>query len=106
MLRRRPGFLRPHRFHVEPHPLALAAIVVLVVQGLLTALAKPLRKLAERPELAAEATSSGGMILIAIGVSLLGLRDERIPTEVFLPALVIAPLISPLFHKGSGNVLP
>ena len=76
-----------------------SAIVVLVVQGLLTALAKPLRALIEKPQLAAEASSAGGVILIAIGISLLGLRDERIPTELFLPALVIAPLIAPLLLK-------
>ena len=81
-----------------------SALVVLVAQGLLTALARPLRSLAEKPELTGEASAAGGMILIAIGVGLLGLRDERIPTEVFLPALVIAPLIAPLFLKRSGNV--
>lgn len=76
-----------------------SAIVVLVVQGLLTALAKPLKPLVEKPQLAAEASAAGGVILIAIGISLLGLRDERILTELFLPALVIAPLIAPLLLK-------
>ena len=76
-----------------------SAIVVLVVQGLLTSLAKPLKPLIEKPQLAAEASSAGGVILIAIGISLLGLLDERIPTELFLPALVIAPLIAPLLLK-------
>ena len=74
-----------------------AAIVVLVVQGLLTALARPLKPLIERPQLAAEASAAGGVILIAIGISLLDLRE--MPVEVFLPALVIAPLVAPLFLK-------
>ncbi|MCH7945051.1 MAG: DUF554 family protein, partial [Armatimonadetes bacterium] len=75
-----------------------SAIVVLVVQGLLTALAKPLKPLVEKPQLAAEASAAGGVMLIAIGISLLDLRE--MPIEVFLPALVIAPLIAPLFLKG------
>lgn len=74
-----------------------AAIVVLVVQGLLTALARPLKPLIEKPQLAAEASAAGGLILVAIGISLLDLRE--MPTELFLPALVIAPLVAPLFLK-------
>jgi uncharacterized membrane protein YqgA involved in biofilm formation len=75
-----------------------SAGVVLVVQGLITLFAKPLKPLAQNPQLASEATAAGGVIMIAIGCSsgLLGiLRDVR--TEIYLPALVIAPLVAPLF---------
>lgn len=74
-----------------------SAIVVLVVQGLLTALAKPLKPLLEKPQLAAEASAAGGLILIAIAFTVLEIKDMH--AELFLPALVIAPLIAPLFLK-------
>jgi uncharacterized membrane protein YqgA involved in biofilm formation len=76
----------------------VAGGVVLVVQGLLTALARPLKPLATNPQLAAEAGAAGGAIMLAIGIKLLGLRDD-LRTEVFLPALVIAPLVAPLFLR-------
>jgi uncharacterized membrane protein YqgA involved in biofilm formation len=82
-----------------------SAAVVLVVQGLLTAFARPLRPLAERPHLVAEATAAGGAIMLAIAVTLLGLRDD-LRTEVYLPALVLAPLVAPLFVRrdpGGGE---
>ena len=75
-----------------------SAAVVLVVQGLITALARPLRPLAEKPQLAAEATAAGGAIMVAIAIGLLGLRKDM-RTEIYLPALVIAPLVAPLFLK-------
>ncbi len=75
-----------------------SAAVVLIVQGLITALARPLRPLAEKPQLAAEATAAGGAIMVAIAITLLGLRDDM-RTEIYLPALAIAPLVAPLFLK-------
>lgn len=75
----------------------VSAAVVLIVQGLLTALARPLKPLAANPQLAAEASAAGGAIMFAIAINLLGLR--KISTEVFLPALFIAPLVAPLFLK-------
>lgn len=78
----------------------VSAGVVLVVQGLLTALARPLKPLAANPQLAAEASAAGGAIMFAIAINLLGLR--KIPTEVFLPALVIAPLVAPFFLKKAS----
>lgn len=80
----------------------VSAAVVLVVQGLLTALAKPLRALAEKPQLANEATAAGGPIMVAIAIGLLGLRSD-LRTEIFLPALVISPLVAPLFFKRDST---
>ncbi len=80
-----------------------SVLVVIVVQGLLTAFARPLRALVDRPELAAEASAAGGAILLAIGINLLGLRDIKIATELFLPALVLAPLVALFFHQKRGK---
>ncbi len=75
----------------------VSAVVVLLVQGLITAMARPLRAFAEKPYLASEATAAGGPIMVAIAVTLLGLRNDM-RTEIYLPALVIAPLVAPLFQ--------
>lgn len=68
-----------------------SAIIVLVYQGLLTALARPLRPVADQPELLAEFTAAGGVSMIAIGMGLAGIH--RFQAELFLPALAIAPLL-------------
>lgn len=67
----------------------VTAAVVLVFQGVLTLLARPLQGLSKRPELLAETEATGGAILLAIGLGLLEVAD--IPTENFLPALALAP---------------
>jgi uncharacterized membrane protein YqgA involved in biofilm formation len=74
-----------------------SALVVLVVQSTLTGLARPLQKWAERRELIDEATAAGGAMMIAVGLGLLQLK--RIPTEVFLPSLVLAPLLASQFPR-------
>ena len=75
-----------------------SAAVVLVVQGLLTFFAKPLRPISEKPQLAAEASAAGGPIMLAIGIKLLEIKAD-LRTEIYLPALFIAPLIAPLLLK-------
>lgn len=76
----------------------VSAVVVLVAQGLLTAFASPLGRLARDKALMAETTAVGGPILMAIG---LGLADvKRIPSENYLPALFFAPLISLAFRRA------
>ena len=79
-----------------------SAFVVLVVQGALTALARPLKAIVERPELIAEATATGGAILLALGLYLLDIK--KLHTELFIPSLFIAPLIAPLFHRAPKGV--
>lgn len=74
----------------------IAAGVLFVVQGVLTALAKPLKPLAQNPQLVCEASAAGGAIMLAIGIKLLGLRDD-LRAEVFLLSLFIAPLVARLF---------
>jgi uncharacterized membrane protein YqgA involved in biofilm formation len=68
----------------------LSALVVLVYQGLLTLLARPLRPLASDTDLFAEVSGSGGVMLMAIGLGLLEIRS--LPVANYLPALVLAPL--------------
>ncbi|MFW5697100.1 MAG: DUF554 domain-containing protein [Fimbriimonadaceae bacterium] len=82
----------------------VAAAVVLVFQGSLTFLARPLRRVAEDPKLIAEASAAGGALMLAIGLGLAGVK--RFPTELFLPALVLAPLGAWLTEKpwqGAGK---
>lgn len=68
-----------------------SAIFVLVVQGVLTLLAKQLAFLRSDTELLAEFEGTGGPIMIGIGLSSL-LALKKIPTANFLPALILAPL--------------
>lgn len=68
----------------------VTAGVVLVVQSLLTFLARPLQPLAKDPELLTEVTGSGGVMLIGIGLGLLNIRS--LPMATYLPALFLAPL--------------
>jgi len=81
-----------------------SAFIVLVFQGALTLGARLLKSLSEDPDLMDETTGVGGMILIAIGLNLLDLK--KIPTEAFLPALVLAPFgawMLKRFRRGSGS---
>jgi uncharacterized membrane protein YqgA involved in biofilm formation len=82
----------------------VSAAVLLVVQGALTLLARPLRSLAANSQLAAEASAAGGAIMFAIAINLLQLR--KVSTEVFLPALLLAPLVAPLFLKKATVQVP
>lgn len=70
----------------------VTAVVVLFVQGTLTLMAGRLKVLVKRPELMAETSAAGGCILIAIGLGLL--RVLKLPSENFLPALILAPLFA------------
>jgi hypothetical protein len=63
---------------------------VLVVQGALTLAARPLQGFAKDEALVAEMTAAGGVMMLAIGLSLLDLK--RMPVASYVPALVIAPL--------------
>jgi uncharacterized membrane protein YqgA involved in biofilm formation len=74
-----------------------SSAVVLVVQSLFTALARPLQKIAERRELIDEATATGGAMMLAVGLGLLQIK--KIPTEVFLPGLVLAPILAYRFER-------
>lgn len=68
----------------------LSAVVVLIVQGCLTLAARYLRPLAKNADLMTEATGTGGILLIAIGLRLLDIK--QLPVADYLPSLVLAPL--------------
>jgi uncharacterized membrane protein YqgA involved in biofilm formation len=68
----------------------VTAGVILVFQGALTLLARPLEPLTRIPNLMDEATAVGGVIILSIGLGLAGIK--RFPSEVMLPSLVLAPL--------------
>lgn len=66
-----------------------SAATVLIVQGLLTLLARVLRPVADNENAMAEATATGGVMMMSISFGLLSIKS--IPTEVFLPALFLSP---------------
>jgi uncharacterized membrane protein YqgA involved in biofilm formation len=68
----------------------LTAVLLLVFQGALTLLARPLRPLAADTEALDETSGVGGAILLATGIGLLGLKDLH--TANYLPAIFLAPL--------------
>lgn len=75
---------------------ALSAASVLVVQGALTLAAGALHSvLTDR--MIAETTSTGGILIVAIGLRLLEIKRLRVGN--FLPALVLAPLAVAVFAR-------
>lgn len=77
--------------------LLVTAVVVLVVQGGITLAASRLKFLADDPYLLSEMSAAGGPILLAIGFGLANIK--KIPTEVFLPALILAPMLAIAFRR-------
>src|SRR5947209_320715 len=69
----------------------VTAGLILIFQGAITLAAKPLRPLLHEGFLIDELTASGGAILFAIGIGLIGLKDLH--TSNYLPALLLAPLL-------------
>lgn len=65
-------------------------ITILVVQGGLALAGSFLGQFMTTPQIA-EMTATGGLIIIGISITLLGLKQPRLAN--FLPALVIAPLL-------------
>lgn len=70
----------------------LSALAVLLVQGAISLAARAVAPaLDANPAALVELTATGGVLLIAIGLKLLKLRDLRVAN--WLPALVVAPLL-------------
>jgi uncharacterized membrane protein YqgA involved in biofilm formation len=74
-----------------------SAAVVLLFQGGLTLAARPLSPIAKRPELLAALSASGGTMMMAIGLGLLGI--VTLPVVDYLPALALAPGLEALAVK-------
>lgn len=85
-----------------------SAAVVLVVQGGLTLAAQPLEPVMKKGSVIAELSAAGGCIMMVIGLRFLGFGHLK--PELFLPALILAPLISLVpWHRiteraGKGKV--
>jgi uncharacterized membrane protein YqgA involved in biofilm formation len=75
-----------------------AALSVLAYQGLLT-LAAGLASAVLTEPMVAQMTASGGVLLLALGIGLLGIKEIR--TANLLPALVLAPLLLALTGGGA-----
>ncbi|MCD6449269.1 MAG: DUF554 domain-containing protein [Thermotogaceae bacterium] len=71
-----------------------SAVWVLLFQGLLVSFANSLRFLAE-PIYLADLTSLGGLLVLAIGIRLLEIKDIKVGN--FLPALVIIPMVDYIY---------
>ncbi len=69
----------------------VSAVVVLVFQGALTLAAKPLQRFVDDPDLLAEVSGTGGIMMLGIGLGLLEIK--AIPTANYLPAIFLAPLM-------------
>lgn len=70
----------------------LAIVTILIYQGGLSLSAHAIAPLlAGSPDTITELTATGGLILVAVGLKLLKIRDLRVAN--YLPALVMAPLL-------------
>ena len=67
----------------------VVAPLLLIFQGLLTLLARPLQPIANNEQMLSETTAAGGAIMFATGLGLLNLANLH-PAD-YLPAIVIAP---------------
>jgi uncharacterized membrane protein YqgA involved in biofilm formation len=74
---------------------AFSAVLVLVIQSALTLLGSALGFLMQ-PYILNELTATGGLMVIAISINLLGLKKIKLAN--FLPGLVFAVLYALLFH--------
>jgi uncharacterized membrane protein YqgA involved in biofilm formation len=72
-----------------------AAVPVLLYQGSISLLAAQAQAVLTTP-MTSELTAAGGLLMMGIGVSMLGLRPIRVAN--YLPALAIAPLIAAILH--------
>ncbi|MBL8067182.1 MAG: DUF554 domain-containing protein [Armatimonadetes bacterium] len=70
----------------------VSAVFVLVFQGLLTLAARKLARLAEDDGLVGESVAVGGVLMVAIGLGITGIKS--MPSVLFLPALVCAPVFA------------
>jgi len=75
----------------------VTAVVVLILQGALTLLAHPLRRLADDAEVIQEAGATGGTLLLGIALGLLNIKHVAVAN--YLPALVLAPMLVALSRR-------
>ncbi len=76
-----------------------SAIVILVFQGAITLMASRVKWLREDEELLNEFTAVGGLMILSIGISLLGLK--QMPTANYLPGLLLVPVVYRAYKASS-----
>lgn len=77
----------------------VSAIPVLLIQGAITLAARPLRPIIENESRVKALTAAGGVLLLSVGLNISGIK--KFPTEMFLPALILAPLWANAGSHGS-----
>jgi uncharacterized protein len=70
----------------------VSAVFVLVFQGLITVMASRLARFAKDENLVGETVACGGIIMVAIGLGITGIKSFS--SVLFLPALALAPLFT------------
>ena len=80
----------------------LAALAVLIIQGIITFAAKPFAKMAQDQELMNDFTAVGGVLLLGIGLRIT-IKTAEIPVEQFLPALIVGPIASIIARRVISN---
>ncbi len=79
----------------------LSAGIVLIAQTAVSLAARPFKFVVEHPKVIDEAGAVGGVLLMAIGLGLAGIR--KFPAEVLLPSLLIAPAWLFLARRSKGQ---
>jgi uncharacterized membrane protein YqgA involved in biofilm formation len=75
----------------------VSALFVLLFQGLLTLLARPLKAVAKDEDIIAAATGTGGILMMAIALGILSIKS--LPTANYVPALILGPLFAVAARK-------
>jgi uncharacterized membrane protein YqgA involved in biofilm formation len=76
---------------LDPFGVLATAFAVLLFQGALTLSARFLKGVAQDKELIGDASAAGGLLLLAIGLNLMEVKNLHVAN--YLPALVFAPAI-------------
>ncbi|WP_062307065.1 DUF554 domain-containing protein [Alicyclobacillus sendaiensis] len=74
----------------------LAAIPVLVYQGLIALISHLFGSFLDTPLIIEPITATGGLLIVAIGMQLAGLRKISVPN--LLPAMILAPVAKVVIH--------
>lgn len=77
----------------------LAAIPVLLYQGLIALISHAFGSFLDTPLIIEPITAVGGLLIVAIGIQVAGLRKVSVPN--LLPAIVIAPIVKVVIHAIS-----
>ncbi len=79
-------------------------VALLVFQGVLTLLAKPLQRIIGDENTIAEITGTGGLILVIVGINMLEIKELN--SVDYLPSLIYAVIFAKLVARFSSNKQP